>query len=233
MAISGSCDSYKAEVQQSGHCLNATQSSLAGAGVNGAFTITGLATTAGIAVGMAAAGTNVAAGAVVASVDSASAVTVSKAHTGTVTSGTISFVGDAIKLALVKVSPGRSFDHTQTNIGTPGSGTPTIANLGTDEIAPSGSYPSGGMALVNVTPVVVSGVGVASFGSFSITGATISTTAAIIYNNGAARLGAAASPFTGRTISIHDFGGTQTVSAGTITFTMPTADANNGLLRIA
>src|ERR1700731_1073882 len=97
------CNSFKAELAQGGHCFNTTMSGLAGAGVNTAFTITGLATTAGIAVGMAAAGTNVAAGAIVASVDSISQVTVSKAHTGTVTSGTISFTADAFKLLLVKV----------------------------------------------------------------------------------------------------------------------------------
>jgi hypothetical protein len=37
----------------------------------------------------------------------------------------------------------------------------------------------------------------------------------------------------GRTISVHDFGGTQTVTSGTLTLTMPTADQTNGLLRIS
>jgi hypothetical protein len=34
-------------------------------------------------------------------------------------------------------------------------------------------------------------------------------------------------------VSVHDFGGTQTVSNGTFTVVMPTADANNAILRIA
>jgi hypothetical protein len=229
----GICNSFKAEIMQGGHCLNAPMTSLVGAGANAAFTITGLATTAGIAVGMAAGGTNVAAGAIVASVDSISAVTVSKAHTGTVTSGTISFTGDALKLALVKVAASRTYDNTQTNIGTPGTSAGSTSNLGTDECAATGGYSAGGIALVNTTPVVVSGTGVGTFSNVSWSSATISTTGAIIYNNGAARLGAGATPLSGRTISCHDFGGTQTVTSGTLTLAMPTADQTTGLLRIA
>jgi hypothetical protein len=233
MATTALCNSFKAEVAQGGHCFNTTMSSLAGAGTSGQFTITGLATTAGIAVGMAATGTNVAAGAIVASIDSASQVTVSKAHTGTVTSGTIAFTADAFKLALIKVGPTRTFDGTQTNIGTPGSGAPTATNLGTDEVAASGGYSSGGIALLNTSWVVVSGSGVGTFSNVSWTSATISTIGCIIYNNGAARLGAAATPLSGRTVSVHDFGGTQTVTSGTLTIVMPVADQVTGLLRIA
>ncbi len=230
MATTGICNSFKAEVMQGGHCLNAVLAQTGTTHSNQVLDV--MATTAGIAVGMAVTGTNIAASTVVESITSAVAVTVSKTTTGSA-ANTMTFTGDAIKLALVKVSPGRTFDNTQTNIGTPGSGSPTATNLGTDEIAASGTYASGGMALVNVSPVVVSGVGVGSFSNVSITSATISTTAAIIYNNGAARLGAGASPFTGRTISVHDFGGTQTVTSGTLTLTMPTADQTNGLLRIS
>jgi hypothetical protein len=228
MATTGICNSFKVELMQAAHCFNATLSSLAGAGTNGAFTITGLASTAGVAAGMAASGTNVAAGAIVATVDSATQVTVSKAHTGTVTSGTIGFTADAFKLALVKLTPGRTFDSTQTNIGTPGTSAPSATNLGTDEITASGTYSSGGMALTNTTPALSSTTAVGTFSNVSITSATISTTAAIIYNTNG-RLGST----TGRTVSVHDFGGTQTVTSGTLTLTMPTADSVNGLLRIA
>ena len=228
MATTGICNSFKVELMQGAHNFNATLSSLAGAGTSGAFTITGLASTAGITASMAANGTNVAAGAIVATVDSTTAVTVSKAHTGTVTSGTIGFTADAFKLALVKAGPGRTFDATQTNIGTPGTSAPSATNLGTDEITASGTYSSGGMALVNTTPALSSTTAVATFSNVSITSATITTTAAIIYNT-ATRLGSV----TGRTVSVHDFGGPQTVTSGTLTLTMPTADSVNGLLRIA
>jgi hypothetical protein len=229
MATTGICDSFKAEVMESAHCLNAVLSQTGTTHSNQVLDV--MATTAGIAVGMAVSGTNIAASSVVESITSATAVTVSRTETGSA-ANTMTFTGDACKLALVKVSPTRTFDHTQTNIGTPGSGSPTATNLGTDEISASGTYSSGGMALTNTTPVVVSGVGVGTFSNVSITSATISTTAAIIYNN-STRLGAGATPLNGRTISVHDFGGTQTVTSGTLTLTMPTADQTNGLLRIS
>lgn len=234
MATTAMCYSFKQEILQAGHCFNATLSALAGAGASGAFTITGLASTAGIAVGMAASGTNVAAGAIVASVDSATQVTVSKAHTGIVTSGTIGFAGDAFKILLIKVSPVRTFDGTQTNVGTPGTSAASTSNVGTDEVAAGGGYTSGGVALTNVTPVLVSTTtAITDFSPDpSWSSATFSTTAAIIYNT-SARLGAAATPLSGRTAGVYDFGGTQTVSAGTLTIIIPTPDASNAVLRIA
>lgn len=231
MATTAFCNSAKVELMQGGHCLNATQSGLAGAGANGAFTITGLASTAGLSVGMACTGTNVAAGAVIASVDSASQVTLSKAHTGTVTSGTIAFTADVLKILLIKASPTRTFDGTQTNVGTPGTGSPTASNVGTDETSGTG-YTSGGSALTNITPTLSSTTAIADFNDVSWAGASFSATAAIIYNS-SVRQGAAATPLGGRTISVHDFGGTQTVSSGTFTLVFPTPDSSNAILRIA
>jgi len=239
MATTAVCTSAKQELLQSAACFNAAISYTA-SGVNGAFTLTGLSSTAGITVGMAASGSNVAAGAVVASIDSASQVTLSKAHTNTITTQSITFTADMFKLALVKVSPGRTFDGTQTNIGTPGTGSPTATNLGTDEVAATGGYTSGGLALTNVTPTTSSTTALTDFTPDpSITSATVSTTAGIIYNN-SVRLGHAngiaanaSGSAIGRTVSVHDFGGTQTVTAGTITFVFPTPDASNAILRVA
>jgi hypothetical protein len=231
MATTAFCTSAKVELLQAAHCFNGTTTQTA-SGVNGAFTLTGLASTAGIAVGAAASGTNVAAGAVVASVDSASQVTLSKAHTGTITTQTITFTHDVFKFALVKASPTRTFDGTQSNIGTPGSGAPSATNLGTDEVAASGGYSAGGATLTNTTPSNPSGTtAITTFNNPQYTSATISTTAAIIYNS-STRLGGAAAPLNGRTVSVHDFGGTQTVTFGTITFNMPTADASSAILRL-
>lgn len=231
MATTAFCNSAKVELLQGGHCLNATITGTA-SGVSGAFTLTGLASTAGIAVGMAASGTNVAAGAVVASVDSASQVTVSKAHTGTITTATITFTADVLKMLLIKVGPTRTFDGTQTNVGTPGSSAPTATNVGTDETSGTG-YTSGGTALTNVTPSLSSTTAITNFSpNPSWTGASFSTTAGIIWNT-SARLGAAATPLNGRTISVHDFGGTQTVTSGTFTAVMPVAAAGTAILQIA
>lgn len=236
MATTAIANTAKVEFLSAAHSTMVAQASLAGAGANAAFTITGLTSTAGVGVGDAAGGTNVAAGAIVASIDSLTQVTVSKAHTGTVTSGTISFTADAFKLSLIKVGPSGTYDATLVNAGTPNNstgGAPSTTNIGTDEVAASGSYSAGGAPLVNVSPLLSSTTGVGSFGSISLTSATISTIACVIYNTNN-RLGAATFALgAGRVMSVHDFGGTQTVTAGTLTLTMPTQNSSTGLLRIA
>lgn len=232
MATTAICTTFKSEILEAGHCFWATVTGTA-SGVNGAFTLTGLASTAGISVGMAATGTNVAAGAVVASVDSASQVTLSKAHTGTITTATITFTADAFKLLLIKSSPVRTFDGTQTNVGTPGSSAASASNVGTDEASGTG-YTTGGLALTNASPVATnptSSAAVSFTNTIQWTGATLSVVAAVIYNN-STRIGAAATPLNGRAVSVHDFGGTQSVTAGTLTLTVPTQDGTTGLIRI-
>lgn len=233
MATTAVCNSFKVELLQGAHCFNATQTGVSVSNTSGAFTFTSIASTAGLAVGMAVSGTSVPASSVVASVDSATALTISKASTGAVSSAT--FTGDAFKLALVKVSPVRTFDGTQSNIGTPGSSAASATNLGTDEVAASGGYSSGGIALVNSTPSLPgspSTTATTTFSTVSWTSATISTTAAIVYNN-STRLGAGAAPLNGRCVEVLDLGGTQTVTSGTLTLTFPTNDGTNAVLRIA
>lgn len=195
--------------------------------------VVGLSSTAGISVGMAVSGTNWTAGTVVASVDSATGITASKAPSAATT--TITFTGDAFKIALVKASPVRVFDGSQTNIGTPGTSASSAANLGTDETTnTSGTgYTSGGFALTNISPQVGTTAGYWSFSvNPSWTSATFSTTAGIIYNN-STRLGAAAAPLNGRTISVHDFGGTQSVSNGTFTILLPANAQGTAILQLS
>lgn len=227
----------KQELMEAGHCTLVTQSGLAGAGASGAFTLTGLASTAGVAVGAAATGTNVGTGAIVSSIDSATQVHVSVANAGTVTSGTIAFTADVFKMSLIKVGFTGTYDGTLQNAGTPNSstgGTPSTTNIGTDEIAASGSYPSGGVTLTNVSPILSgTSVAVGSFGNVSITSATISTVGGVIYNTNA-RVGASTYALSAnRVVSVHDFGGTQTVTNGTMTLTIPTQNSTQGLLRIS
>jgi len=232
MATTALANSFKLEMLSGGHCFNATMSTLAGAGVSGQFTITGLATTAGIAVGMAAGGTNVAAGAIVASVDSASQVTVSKAHTGTVTTGTISFTGDVFKALLIKVTPSGTYNNTLTNVGTPGTGAPSTSNVGTDEVSGT-AYTTGGVTLVNIAPLLSTNTACTQFNvnpSWSV--ATFSATSMVVYNS-STRLGAAATPLSGRTVGTYDFGGTQTVTAGTFTVLQPVNAAGTALIQVA
>jgi hypothetical protein len=98
-------------------------------------------------------------------------------------------------------------------------------------VAATGGYTSGGPILVNVNPSLPgnpSTTATTSFNTVSWTSATISTTAGIVYNS-SARVGNT----TGRVVEILDFGGTQTVTNGTLTLTMPVNDGTTGLIRLA
>lgn len=122
--------------------------------------------------------------------------------------------GNAFKMALIKVSPAGTYDASSTN----------YSNItgNSDEVSGTG-YTAGGTALTNVTPTTS---GTTAYWTFSPnpswTSATFSTTACMVYNTSSSN----------KSVSVHDFGGTQTVSAGTFTVVMPTADASNAILRI-
>lgn len=225
MATNGVCNSFKAELLEGGHCFNAAQSGVSVTNTSGTATLAG--TFAGLAVGMSISGTGVPAGAVVAAWTSSS-VTMSAVSTAAITS--VTFAGDTLKMLLIKAAPSLTYGPTQTNVGTPGTGTPSTANVGTDETSGTG-YTSGGETLGNVQPSVPSTPGTVGTTSFSPnpswTSATFSATAGIVYN-GASRLGTS-----GRTAEVLDFAGTQSVSNGTFTVLMPTNDGNNAVLRIA
>lgn len=237
MATTAFCYSAKAELAQAGHCFLATQSAVSCSGTSGQFTLTSLASTAGLAVGMAVTGTNVASGAVLASIDSATQVTVSKAHTGTVSAAT--FTADVFKMLLIKASPTRTFDGSQSNVGTPGTGAPSATNVGTDEVSGTG-YSSGGFTLTNISPAVGTTAGFWSFTTNpSWSSASFSTTAGIIYN-GSVRIGSgngvtanASGSALNRAVSVHDFGGTQTVTSGTFTVVLPTNAQGTAILQIS
>ena len=106
------------------------------------------------------------------------------------------------------------------------------ANLGasttiystTNEIAnDSGSaYTAGGEALTNVTPVLSGSTAVVDFEDASWTDATFTANGALIYQN-----------TTNKAVMALAFGGDKSVSNGTFTVTMPTADASNAILRLA
>src|SRR5258708_9122989 len=104
MATSGVCNSWKAEVMSAGHCFNTTISTAATTHTN--FILDGIGSTAGLAVGMAISDgvVSIPAGTVIASVDSATQVTMSKAATGS-TTNTTTFTADAFKILLIKAAP--------------------------------------------------------------------------------------------------------------------------------
>jgi hypothetical protein len=88
------------------------------------------------------------------------------------------------------------------------------------------NYTAGGINVTNGTPPSTSGTTAfwTSSASLVYTNVTLSTAfdAVLIYNN----------TQTNKAVSVHTFG-SQTVTAGTFTLTMPTNDASTGLIRIA
>jgi len=115
-----------------------------------------------------------------------------------------------------------------TPAGTYGAATTNYSNLtgNSDEIPNGSGYATGGFtwtAAQNITPV---SSGTTAYTSWSVnpswTAATFSTSGCIIYNASQGN----------RAIYVGSFGGTQTVTAGTLTLVLPTANASNAILRI-
>lgn len=134
---------------------------------------------------------------------------------------------DTYKMALVKVGHTGVYDKLVTGVGTPGTGTPSVSNLGTDEVAASGSYVAGGFTMAGYTPGSDTTTNTAWIDwttDPNWTSATISAVGAIIYNDTDA-----GKPV----VSLHDFGGTVSSTAGTFTVTLPAAAAATAVIRLA
>lgn len=101
----------------------------------------------------------------------------------------------------------------------------TTAYSATNEVSGAG-YSAGGVTVTNATAPTTSGTTGYWTPSASITYTSVTLTTAfdcvLIYN----------STQSNKAISVHTFG-SQTVTAGTFTLTMPTNDASNALIRIA
>lgn len=242
MATTAACNSWKVEGPFSAaHCFLAS-ATLTGNTTNTSTSVTALSSTAGLAVGMAVSGTGIPASTVIAAIASGTGITLSQAATATNTGVSLTFSPDTFKMLLIKVSPVRTFDGTQTNVGTPGTAASSATNVGTDETSGTG-YTSGGVALTNVAPSLPGNPVTTATISFSPnpswTSASFSVTAGIIYS-ASVRLGHAngitanaSGSAINRSVSVHDFGGTQTVTSGTFTVLMPTNDGSNAILRVA
>lgn len=135
---------------------------------------------------------------------------------------------DTVKALLVLASA--TVNASQTNVGTPGTGTPSTSNIGTAEVSGTG-YTAGGVTVTNATAPTSTNssatAGVAYWTpSASITYTTVTLTTAfdtvVLYN----------STQSGKCISVHTFG-SQTITAGTFTLTMPTNNTTSALLRLS
>jgi hypothetical protein len=223
-------NSFRQELLSAAHCFMASQSGLAGAGANGAFTITGLASTANLVVGMARERHERRFG---------------RGHrldrlgdTGHGLEGSHRrrderhdrVYADTFNIVLIKSAAhdlrqdvhqsrharherGLDLEHRHRRAG-------RFRDLRGRRLGPLGQRQPErdlNVALTNWTT------------NPSWTGATLSVIGCAIGNQSGARLGST----TKRSVSLHDFGGTQAVTAGTMTLTLPTADNVTAILRIA
>lgn len=109
--------------------------------------------------------------------------------------------------------------------GALGAGTTVYST--TSELAASGNYTQGGIAVTNATTPTTTGTTAFWTPSGTLSWANLTSSGAfdtvLIYNATSAGKNA---------VSIHTFG-SQSITAGTFMLTMPTNDATNGLVRIA
>lgn len=217
------CASAKAEHYAAAHCFDTTTSGITGT-TSTNFVLSSLSTTAGISVGNGVSGTGVPSGSIVASVDSSSQITISKATTASASGVALTFAGDTFKVCLIIPSSAGTYGSATTNYSQ------VVAN--SDEVPNGSGYTTTGTALTNVGPVI-SGTGAyINFSNPSWTSATFSARGCGIYNT-IARLGDASASGTGRMVGVFDFGGTQTVSSGTFTVLMPSATLSTAVFSIA
>ena len=101
---------------------------------------------------------------------------------------------------------------------------PTTTAFSTTNESSGTNYTSGGATISNVAVSLSGTVAFVDFDDVSFSSATISDAAgALIYNSSASN----------RAIAVLDFGGTKSVSSGTLTVTLPSASATTALIRIS
>jgi hypothetical protein len=121
------------------------------------------------------------------------------------------FGGDKFKLALYSSSA--TLNSATTSFTT------------TSEVGNSGTYASGGGALVQPNPStsVASGVAIVDFNDLSFTGATITARGALIYNTSA----------TNKAVAVLDFTSDKVSTDGTFTIIFPAFTTAAAILRIS
>lgn len=219
------CTSAKSEHYAGAHCFQATVTPTGSS--SSSIHFTSVSSMAGVCVGMSVSGTNVAAGTVVSKIVSASAFDTNLAATGSISGGTLTIAGDTFNMALIIPSPAGTYGAASVNF--------TDITGNSDEVSGTG-YTTGGMALTNVSPAISGTTAYINFSpNPSWTSATFSTSGCMIYNT-SVRLGGTSGTNTtgaGRSIGVFDFGGTQTVTAGTLTVLFPSATSSTAVFRIA
>tara|TARA_R100001440_G_C2517240_1_gene118517 strand:- start:69 stop:527 length:459 start_codon:yes stop_codon:yes gene_type:complete len=124
--------------------------------------------------------------------------------------------GGTFKLALYAEGSGGKSSTTATL----GAGTTAFTTTG--EVASSGTYVTGGLALTRVDPTSSGTVGFTDFADRDFTSATITAMGALIYNSSASN----------KAVCVLDFGSNKTSTSGTFTIAFPTANQSSAIIRI-
>lgn len=125
--------------------------------------------------------------------------------------------GGTFKLALYAEGSGGKSSTTATL----GAGTTAFTTTG--EVASSGTYVTGGLALTRVDPTSSGTVGFTDFENRDFTNATITAMGALIYNSSASNAA----------VCVLDFESNKTSTAGTFTIAFPNPASSSAIIRIA
>ena len=117
--------------------------------------------------------------------------------------------GDTFKLALYSTVTGFSAAST-------------TAYTTTNEVSGTG-YTATGAALVNISPVVAQNVASVDFNDVTFSTATITASAALIYNT----------TNSSKAVVVLDFGGSKTSTNGDFTIQFPAANSTSAIIRIS
>jgi len=99
----------------------------------------------------------------------------------------------------------------------------TTVYTSTNEVTNTGQYTTGGGTLINISPLVSSGVAFIDFADLSFTGVTLTAAGCLIYNTSNANA----------VVAVLDFGGDKTATAGTFTIQFPADTTSAAILRIS
>jgi len=116
--------------------------------------------------------------------------------------------GDAFKLALYSTVTGFS--------------AATTAYTTTNEVTGTG-YTATGASLVNISPVVAQNIAFVDFNDVTFSTATLTASAALIYNT----------TNSGKAVVVLDFGGNKTSTNGDFTIQFPAANSTSAIIRIS
>lgn len=125
------------------------------------------------------------------------------------------FDADVFKIALIKASPAGTYGAATTNY--------SDVTGNSDEVTGTGYTVGGNTLSVSTTPTSTGTTAFIDFADTTWSSATITASAALIYNTS----------LSNAAVAVLDFGGNKTSTNGDFTVQFPAADASNAIIRIA